>query len=375
MTRMTRWRALVCAVLAAMFMSACDASVYSLPLPGGPDVGDDPMTIKVAFADVLDLVPQSTVKVNDVSVGKVTAIDLDGYQAIVTLQVRNDVDLPGNAVAELRQTSLLGEKFVHLEPPSDPSSGKLSDNDVIGLDRTGRNPEVEEVFGALALLLNGGGVGQLQTIARELNTAFDGRTDEVRSVLTQIREFMGQLDNNKESIVQALENTNRLAAEARRQDGTIRRALDDVPDALRSVEVTTPGGGGDKVRYFPYRDIEPGFYKALSEAFTSVSKVQNPKDSAALQAGGISLLITPEVTTNSSSDGAFTWPPTQFSVKLVCTIVDAGGKPVETIRVNGEGGATFSEFKSNFSLAAVRASNDALAKLVKALVESPELRK
>ena len=29
---------------------------------------------------------------------------------------------------------------------------------MIGLANTGRNPEVEEVFGALALLLNGGGV-------------------------------------------------------------------------------------------------------------------------------------------------------------------------------------------------------------------------
>ena len=53
-----------------------------------------------------------SVKVNDVSVGKVTAIDLEGYQALVTLEVRRDVELPDNAVAELRQTSLLGEKFV-----------------------------------------------------------------------------------------------------------------------------------------------------------------------------------------------------------------------------------------------------------------------
>ncbi|MDI1338708.1 hypothetical protein [Polaromonas sp.] len=148
-----------------------------------------------------------------------------------------------------------------------------------------------------------------------------------------------------------------------------------MPDALRSVEVTTPGGGGDKVRYFPYRDMEPGFYKALSEAFTSVSKVQNPKDAAALQADGIVLLITPEITTSSYSDSAFTWPPTQFTVKLVCAIVDVSGKPVETIRVSGEGAATFGEFKSNFSLAAVRASNDALTKLIKALGESPALRK
>lgn len=145
-------------------------------------------------------------------------------------------------------------------------------------------------------------------------------------------------------------------------------------DALRKVEVTTPGGGGDKVRYFPYRDIEPGLYKALSEVFSGVTKLQNPMDTAALQANGISMLITPEVTTNSSSDSAFTWPPTQFSVNLVCTITDANRKPVQTVRVSGEGVATFSEFKNNLSLAAVRASNDALAKLVKALGESPELR-
>ena len=144
---MTRVKTLVLGVLAAMFLSACDASVYSLPLPGGPDVGDDPITVKVEFADVLDLVPQSTVKVNDVSVGKVTEIDLQGYQALVTMVLRRDVDLPGNAVAELRQTSLLGEKFVQLSEPQEPGTGRLADKDVIGLDRTGRNPEVEEVLG------------------------------------------------------------------------------------------------------------------------------------------------------------------------------------------------------------------------------------
>jgi hypothetical protein len=147
-----------------------------------------------------------------------------------------------------------------------------------------------------------------------------------------------------------------------------------IADSLRTLEVTTPGGGGDKVRYFPYRDIEPGLYKALSEVFTGVSKVQS-KDPVALKTGGISLLIVPEITTNSSSDGAFTWPPTQFTVNLVCTITDASGSPVKTIRVSGEGAATFGEFKSNFSLAAVRATNEALAKLIKALGESPELRK
>jgi phospholipid/cholesterol/gamma-HCH transport system substrate-binding protein len=220
-------------VSAVMVLSGC--SVYDAPLPGGADTGDNPMQIKVMFRDVLDLVPQSTVKVNDVTVGKVSKVKLKGYVAEVTVEIPGDIDLPDNARAEIRQTSLLGEKFVQLSPPQEPGSGKLSNKDVIGLDRTGRNPEVEEVFGALSLLLNGGGVGQLKTIFSEFNNAFEGREPELRSVLTQIRSFMSQLDQNKESIVAALENTNRLAAQLREQDGTIRSALDNIPDTLRSV--------------------------------------------------------------------------------------------------------------------------------------------
>ncbi len=225
--------ALVSALSCVLVLSGC--SVYDVPLPGGADTGDNPMTIKVMFRDVLDLVPQSTVKVDDVTVGKVTEIDLKGYVAVVTVEVPGDIDLPDNARAEIRQTSLLGEKFVELGTPKEPGSGKLSDNDVIGLDRTSRNAEVEEVFGALALLLNGGGVGQLKTIVSELNNAFEGREDEVRSALHQIRSFMTQLDQNKESIVAAIENTSRLSVEIQKQDGAIKSALDDVPDALRSV--------------------------------------------------------------------------------------------------------------------------------------------
>ena len=70
------------------------------------------MTVKVMFRDVLDLVPQSTVKVDDVTVGKVKKVDLKGYVAEVTLEIPGDVKLPDNARAEIRQTSLLGEKFV-----------------------------------------------------------------------------------------------------------------------------------------------------------------------------------------------------------------------------------------------------------------------
>jgi phospholipid/cholesterol/gamma-HCH transport system substrate-binding protein len=224
-------------LISSLVLSGCDFDVYQLPLPGGTDVGDDPMSITVEFRDVLDLVPQSTVKVNDVNVGKVTDVELDGYTAKVTLQLQKDTELPDNAIAEIRQTSLLGEKFVSLSPPTEGASDNpLGNGDVIGLERSGRNPEVEEVLGALSLVLNGGGVAQLKTIASELNLALEGREDSAKSVLTQIDSLMGQLDENRTDIVNAIDSLDRLASSAREQQNSIDAALVELPSALESID-------------------------------------------------------------------------------------------------------------------------------------------
>ncbi len=232
---MTRLRTLLAVLAGALVLTGCDADVYDLPLPGGTDAGPDPLTVTVAFTDVLDLVPRSSVKVNDVSVGEVTDVALDGYTAEVTVELRADTELPDNARAEIRQTSLLGEKFVSLSAPADPR-GRLESGDRIPLERTGRNPEVEEVLGALSLVLNGGGIAQLRTIADELNQALEGREGSVRSVLDQVDRLAGTLDDSKADIVEAIESLDRLARQARRQQGTIDAALHELPSALRSLD-------------------------------------------------------------------------------------------------------------------------------------------
>ena len=85
----TTLRAVVGATASALVLTGC--SVYEMPLPGGTDVGDQPIEVTAEFRDVLDLVPQTTVKVNDVSVGKITDIDLAGETAVVTMQLPNDI--------------------------------------------------------------------------------------------------------------------------------------------------------------------------------------------------------------------------------------------------------------------------------------------
>jgi hypothetical protein len=146
-----------------------------------------------------------------------------------------------------------------------------------------------------------------------------------------------------------------------------------ISDSNRKLEVTTPGGGGDKVTYLPYRDLETGLFVALSESFTRVSRVTGPADPK-VAGDRLSFVVTPRLQTTSFSDSAFTWPPTLFTIELTCDIADAQGKPVTQIRTVGDGRATFDEFKANTSLAANRAADDLLKKLVKALSEAVQLR-
>ena len=231
-----RRTSVVAAVLACSLLAAgCDFDgAYDLPLPGGPVDADRSFTVTAEFEDILNVVPRSEVKVNDVTVGEVTEVWREGWHAGVEMRLEDGVELPDNAIADVRQVSLLGEKYVALEEPRhEKPVGRLSDGDTIPLSATGRNPEVEEVLGALSFLLSGGGVGQLQTISTELNNVMEGRTDRLKHLLGELDSLVGTLDGQKQDIIGALESVNRLAATLGREKRTIGTAIDTLGPAAR----------------------------------------------------------------------------------------------------------------------------------------------
>jgi phospholipid/cholesterol/gamma-HCH transport system substrate-binding protein len=241
-----RTRLLVALAAAMTALSGCGFhGLYGMHLPGGADLGNHPISLTIYFDNVLDLVPQSSVKLNDVPVGSVESVSLsspsdnsgdkatNGWTAKVTVSVNDDVKLPANARAMVKQTSLLGEKYVDLEQPLDkPSSAPLKSGDTIPLTRTGSAPETEEVLGALSLLLNGGGLQQIKVITTELNKALDGNEAAIRHLLGQLNSFVGTLDQQKNQILDTLDRLNRLAITLNNNKKTIDNALDTFPQAL-----------------------------------------------------------------------------------------------------------------------------------------------
>lgn len=142
-----------------------------------------------------------------------------------------------------------------------------------------------------------------------------------------------------------------------------------IPPELESLEVTTPGGGGDNVRYYPYRAIEPGFTKMLSNVFSGVVKLPAAPVFSGSNTQRLDYIIQPQLVTSSGSTGFFTWPPTNFSVDLTSNIRDATGKMVASPRVVGVGTAETGERLTEHGIAGIRAMEDALIKMQAAMQE------
>ena len=245
--------AIVGASLVTLSVASCSQGIYAIPLPGGADLGDNPMRLTIQFEDVLDLVPQSTVKVDGVEVGRVDSISVadNEWTANVGVIMNDSVDLPANAIAGIEQTNILGEKFVQLTVPAgDADPEKLTDGDTIPLARTSATTNIEQVLGALSLLLNGGGVGQLAPIVKELNAAFDGREGTTRQLLEEANTLITGLEQQREDITRALDGLDVLTTQVSAQTDKIDRVLQDLR-ALRPTLQALAASGDDIVTSLP----------------------------------------------------------------------------------------------------------------------------
>lgn len=145
-------------------------------------------------------------------------------------------------------------------------------------------------------------------------------------------------------------------------------------DADRGKEVTTPGGGGDKVTYFPYRDLEKALRDALRAVYADVFVIKSGTDKEAIQGFGVSYVFTPEITTTSESPSPFTWPPTKFGIDLTCKVTDAEGRLLTQVRAQGNGAAEYTEFMKDFGLAGRRAASQVSEQLKQEVTANPQLR-
>ncbi|MFI5502296.1 MlaD family protein [Nocardia asteroides] len=189
-----RFAATVLAALVCLGMAGCGFDPAQVPVPGTAIDGAT-YRIRIEFSSVLNLPAKSKVIANGAEVGRVDSVEIvapadapagRGGHVVVTAEIADSVRLPANTVAELRQNTILGDIFVALSTPRDGFATVLGDGATIPLDHTRPPVQIEDTMSAMALFVNGGAVGQLQSIVHRTNgvlPADPGETARIAATL------------------------------------------------------------------------------------------------------------------------------------------------------------------------------------------------
>ena len=195
-------------------------------------------TLVAEFAEVGDLVGRANVQQSDAVVGSVTGIDLvergDAWIARVEMRLKDDVSVMEGSRAIVRATSLLGEKYVDLVPPSE-ARGELDEGAVIPVTATAKAPELEDLFSRLGAILQGGALEDLARLSTAGAMILEGQEENVGRVLDGTAKLVASLRREREALAAGLDDLASASRTLADSSGTIDRALDVSDDALGIV--------------------------------------------------------------------------------------------------------------------------------------------
>lgn len=212
----------------AAFLVVTLTSTSCAALGFGGGCGDTELIAE--FEQVSDLVENSNVQSRDVVIGSVDTIELDEWTARVHMCINKDEQIPEDARAVVRTTSLLGEKFVDLQSASQQPPF-LRSGDIIPVERTGKATELEDVFARLAVILGAGNLEKINEFTASQRNILEGKAGDLRKLLTDLREFTDVLADRRTDISAALGSLDDVATTVLADRQTLESFLDSFGDS------------------------------------------------------------------------------------------------------------------------------------------------
>lgn len=191
--------------------------------------GQDGKRYTVVLDQAAGLVKDNAVKVAGVKVGRIETVEVAHDDAVLTLLVDPEVEIHEDAVARVRAKSLLGEKYLQVEPGA-PEAPLLADGAEI--ERVRSTFEIDEVLNALEPIL--GGEDSIGAALRPLIGRVDGliakaagedggepvvtreeiseTVDDARATVTAVKDIAEQ---NKDGIKELIDNSNKILGDPR----------------------------------------------------------------------------------------------------------------------------------------------------------------
>ena len=216
---------LVLVAVVVLLTTSCSA----LPGSGGK------MEITAYFEDSAGLFVGNDVGILGVVVGKVTAIEPDGEQVKVTLEVDDDYDVPADAGAVVVARSVATDRYVELTPVY-RKGPKLADGDEIDIEHTRTPVDFDAVLASLNEFATGiaGSKNATKAIQRFINQgteALRGNGPLINQTVHALQEGVNGLHAQRDNVASTLRSLDVLLAEVSQNESTAREFIHQVSSA------------------------------------------------------------------------------------------------------------------------------------------------
>ncbi len=188
---------------------------------------DDTIELTATYDEVGDLVERADVRFGDVPVGTVSEIRLTrDHRARVTLRLDAGEELPERAVAVLRMTAVLGERYVDLVAEPEEGGELTAGAQLPGVFEQDIELVVEagsEILGALS-------ADRIAHIVEVGHRTFDGRGQRLGELIDEAGDYVGQLEGGRQELADFLDASERLTATLAPDAELHAGALDDLAE-------------------------------------------------------------------------------------------------------------------------------------------------
>ena len=190
--RLTRIQLMIFAVVTVLTVGAI--TIFYLHLPAAVGIGA--YKVDANFKAGGGIYENANVTYRGVTVGRVEGVGLTNDGVVAHMRLNSGTPVPDNVTATVKSVSAVGEQYIDLVPPENPSSAKLRNGANIGQDRTAIGQDISGLLDESERLVASVGDTRLQDLLRETFKAFNGSGPELARLIESSRLLVDEANNN-----------------------------------------------------------------------------------------------------------------------------------------------------------------------------------
>jgi phospholipid/cholesterol/gamma-HCH transport system substrate-binding protein len=239
--------------IVALALVATLAAAACTPNPAG----GSPQVVEAVVARSNNLFVGSDVRVLGMRVGLVTDLESAGANVLVRMEIQRDIALPDGVRANVKPVSLLGERYVQLDPPYTDGATHPADA-VIPLERTSVPAETDEVLESFERFLEGLNPDTLTELVDVVATTIEGQGEGLNQLIDRGGDTIRILADSSDdlmAVVRALGQLNSALATRQQKIGQVIEDWSTVVGTLAEESDEVVAGVGNLRRLV--RELRP----------------------------------------------------------------------------------------------------------------------